>query len=161
MLDEDADKGQDVGERPVRRDRDELVDQRRDQARLLGDAGADHGGDHQAHGGKGHEVGNERRVHEANAVGIQQAADRRARFLDLMRVRVDALESDRRSKRAQHRRQRDDDGNQDEKDDHRVGNHVAHFLDAVEKLLHRCFWCGGGTGHRFDPQSKGCAQRAA
>ena len=84
---EDADEGQDVGQRPARRDDDELADQRRDQAGLLGDAGADHRGDHQPDRGEAHEVRDQRRVHEADAVRVQQAADLRGRGLDLVRIR--------------------------------------------------------------------------
>ena len=65
---EDADEGQDVGQRPGRRDEHELADQRVDEARFLGDAGADHRHDHQADGGEAHEVRDQRRVHEADAV---------------------------------------------------------------------------------------------
>ena len=50
----------------------------------------------------------------------------------LMRSKVTAAPNG-----AQQGRQHDDDPDQDQKDDDRVGNHVAHPLDAVEKPLHR------------------------
>ena len=138
----------------MRRDDDELVDQRRDQARLLGDAGADHGGDHETHGGKCHEVGNERLVHEANAVRVEQAAYFCAGNLDFVRIRIDALETDGGSERAQQDRQHNDDGNQDQEDDDRVGNHVPDFLDTVEKSLHRGLGSGVCSDHVSIPSNE-------
>ena len=133
---QDAHKGQDIGQRPGRRDDHELPDQRRDEAGFLGDAGADHGDDHQPDGGEAHEVWDQRRIHEANAVRGHQASDRRGRGLDLMRLGIDALEPDRRSEQAEDGRQSDDDSDQDEEDDHGMGNHVPHSFDTVEEPLH-------------------------
>jgi hypothetical protein len=83
-LEHDADEGEDVAERPAGGHRDELPDQRGDEARGLGDAGADHGGDHQADRGEAHEIGDEGLVHEPDAVRVEEAADAGRGDLDLV-----------------------------------------------------------------------------
>ena len=133
---DDADEGQDIGQRPVRRYDDELADQRGDQAGFLRHAGADHRGDHEPDRGEAHEVRDQRRVHEADAVGVQQAADLGGRGLDLVRVRVDAFVGDGRSEQAEQGGEHDDDGDEDQENDHGMGNHVPHSFDTVEKPLH-------------------------
>ena len=54
------------------------------------------------------------------------------------------------AEQAEHSRQHDDDGDQDQEDDDRMGNHVPHSFDAVEKSLHGGLW----RGHRIPPLSE-------
>ncbi len=133
---EDADEGEDVAERPGRGHRHELADQCGDQARGLRDTGADHRRDHQADRGEAHEIRDQRLVHEADAVRVEQIADAGGRDLDLVGDRIDALVADRRAEHAEHGGKHDDDRDQDQEDDDRMGNHVPHALDSVEESLH-------------------------
>ena len=59
------------------RDADELADQRGDQPGRLGQADADHRHEDDRHRREVAEVGDERREHEADAVGGEQALDLR------------------------------------------------------------------------------------
>ena len=71
---------------------------------------------------------------------VQQAADLGGRGLDLVRVRVDAFEGDGGAEQAEQGGEHDDDGDEDQENDHGMGNHVPHSFDTVEKPLH------GGLG---------------
>ena len=146
-----------------RRGLHELADQRRHHPRLFGDAHADHRHEDDGDDGEAGEVVDERREQETNAVGAEQALDLR-RLLDDLHLVVEVLlrrdlrlgnhgptdvllfGDQRRLDRdvvrhadvegGQDRRQHDDEHAQADEDDRRVGDLVAHLLDAVEHPLH-------------------------
>ncbi len=74
---EDADEDDDRRQHRLRRDADELPDQRPDQAGGLGEADADHHHEDDRDRREVAEVGDERREEEADPVGREEALDRR------------------------------------------------------------------------------------
>ena len=79
---EDADQHDDERDQPARRRPDEQPDERPDQPGLLGQPDAEHRDEDDPDDAEVVEVGDRRRDHEADAVGGQQALDRRGLGLD-------------------------------------------------------------------------------
>ncbi len=108
---DDADEDEDVGQGLGRRNQHELANEGRDQARRFGDADAQHRDDDDADGAEIHEVRDDARIHEANAVDAQQAASADRLDLDRVSLRVDGFEGDSRAEKieqvGQHHHQHD------------------------------------------------------
>ncbi|MBB4228859.1 hypothetical protein GGD56_002701 [Rhizobium mongolense] len=144
---DDAHESKDVGQRPARGYNHQFPNQRRHKPGFLGDASANHRGYHQSDRGEAHEIRDERLVHEADAVGVQQAPDRSRSGLDLMAFRIDPLKGYRGTECTQKGRQSNHYGDEDEKDYDGVGDHVAHLFDPIEESLHNGFWSRSRRGH--------------
>jgi hypothetical protein len=91
---DDADKGEDVGQRSARRRADQLLDQGPHQPRFFGYPDAEHCGDDDADRVEGHEVGDNAGEHEPHAVQRQQAARQCRPRQHFVRLRVDHLVGD-------------------------------------------------------------------
>jgi hypothetical protein len=157
-----ADEDDDERQQLLRSNLDELANERRHQAGLLGNADADHCHEHDGDDAEASEVVHEGREDEPDAIGAQQTAYRRRLLVDfevLLHVVVDGWHDLRDDgtvdelllhdeggrldhvvghadvERRQDRRQHDHQPDEPEENDGWVGNLVADPLDRVEDLL--------------------------
>src|SRR5690606_36191607 len=140
---DDPDEYQDIGHRLARRDQHELVDQRADQPRLLGDADAEHRDDDHADRREAHEILDDAREHEAEAVGRHQALRGHGVVDERLGLRVDRLERDGGAEQVKDVRKQYHDADQHHEDDDRMRYSIADPLDDVEKPLDSGFSLNG------------------